>query len=135
VRDYKLPPPPPAPEEDAVTIWKGEAVGPSTALEHSDDCAITMGGGCDCPADLTPSFAAALTPERAARNPVSALETTSSPVSDLADPFPSSLPRACWSCGNWSERDGVCLKWNQTPPAEVQREGCEAWTEDMEIPF
>lgn len=47
----------------------------------------------------------------------------------------STLPRACWSCGHWSERDTVCLKWNAAPPAGVRAEGCESWTEEELCPF
>jgi DNA repair protein RadD len=42
------------------------------------------------------------------------------------------LPRACWSCGQWANR---CLKWNATPPADVQAIGCDDWTEEDTLPF
>lgn len=47
---------------------------------------------------------------------------------------PSGLPRACWSCGYWSDKKKCCRKWDATPPAEVQATGCEAWTES-DVPF
>lgn len=51
-------------------------------------------------------------------------------------PGPATLPRACWSCGHWSDSWKNCTKWNAEPPAEVQAVGCEAWTEELaEIPF
>lgn len=44
------------------------------------------------------------------------------------------LPRACWSCGYWSEKKKCCRKWDAEPPADVQASGCESWTE-AEVPF
>jgi DNA repair protein RadD len=52
---------------------------------------------------------------------------------DLADK--PSLPRACWSCGFWSDVKRCCRKWDAEPPADVQATGCEAWTETEEVPF
>jgi len=49
-------------------------------------------------------------------------------------PQPPSLPRACWSCGFFSERTKCCRKWDAVPPVEVQHAGCDAWTED-DVPF
>jgi DNA repair protein RadD len=47
------------------------------------------------------------------------------------------LPRACWSCGAWSEVGKLCLTFNQTPPEDVQQEGCSFWVaeSEVEIPF
>lgn len=44
----------------------------------------------------------------------------------------SSLPRACWSCGHWAD---MCTKWDDTPPEDVQRTGCDAWTDSDLLPF
>lgn len=41
------------------------------------------------------------------------------------------LPRACWSCGWWAW--GACGKWNAKPPEDVQKIGCEAWTDDETV--
>ena len=49
-------------------------------------------------------------------------------------PQPPSRPRACWSCGFFSERTKCCRKWDAVPPIEVQHAGCDAWTED-DVPF
>lgn len=40
------------------------------------------------------------------------------------------LPRACWSCGAWSDTWKHCILANAVPPADVQAVGCELWTED-----
>lgn len=53
-----------------------------------------------------------------------------------ASPQPPVLPRACWSCGFFSERTKCCRKWDAQPPVEVQHTGCDAWTEDdADLPF
>jgi DNA repair protein RadD len=44
----------------------------------------------------------------------------------------SALPRACWSCGHWAD---TCTKWDDIPPDDVQRTGCDAWTDEDLIPF
>lgn len=49
--------------------------------------------------------------------------------------FVDDLPRACWTCGHWSERDKLCLQWNETPPESVQPVGCSSWTSEILIPF
>jgi DNA repair protein RadD len=49
-------------------------------------------------------------------------------------PAAPSLTRACWTCRYWSEKKACCRKWDATPPADVQANGCETWTE-IEVPF
>jgi DNA repair protein RadD len=49
-------------------------------------------------------------------------------------PEPPVLPRACWSCAFYSEVKDCCEKWDATPPEDVKKTGCEAWTE-AEVPF
>lgn len=61
---------------------------------------------------------------------VVAVKLPSAPEGSL----PSHLPRACWSCGFFSERTKCCRKWDAVPPIEVQHAGCDAWTED-DVPF
>lgn len=45
-------------------------------------------------------------------------------------PTPNGLPRACWTCGYWTERDKACLLANAVPPEGVQKNGCDSWTEE-----
>jgi NADH:ubiquinone oxidoreductase subunit F (NADH-binding) len=40
--------------------------------------------------------------------------------------------KSCNDCTQY--REGVCWKWNATPPAEVFKTGCDEWNWD-EIPF
>jgi len=47
---------------------------------------------------------------------------------------PTVFPRACWSCAHYSEIKKCCEKWNATPPDDVLKIGCDAWTEE-EVPF
>jgi DNA repair protein RadD len=53
---------------------------------------------------------------------------------DAIQPVASVLPRACWSCGYWSEKRKCCRKWDAEPPPEVQAVGCDAW-KDADVPF
>lgn len=50
-------------------------------------------------------------------------------------PQSSGLPRACWSCGQWSTISETCQKWSAPPPADVQAIGCDDWTDDETLPF
>lgn len=57
-----------------------------------------------------------------------------------ASPTPpaGALPRACWSCQFMSTTldHSLCLRAGETPPAEVQQQGCELWTEATDsLPF
>jgi superfamily II DNA or RNA helicase len=49
-------------------------------------------------------------------------------------PEPPAFPRACWSCAFYSAAKDCCQKWDATPPEDVKKVGCEAWTEE-EVPF
>jgi DNA repair protein RadD len=50
-------------------------------------------------------------------------------------PKAAGLPRACWSCGRFAPATSFCLKWEATPPADVQITGCPAWTDEEDLPF
>lgn len=54
----------------------------------------------------------------------------SSPTNDNGD-----LPRACWSCTRFSTLHTMCMHFNATPPLDVQQVGCEAWSDEEELPF
>lgn len=54
---------------------------------------------------------------------------------DVKKPRTGTLPRACWSCDRFAPESSHCLHWNANPPAEVQATGCDAWTDEEEIPF
>lgn len=55
----------------------------------------------------------------------------------FADEARGQLPVACWTCAFalGESPDLRCTKWNATPPADVQRTGCDAWTDEEELPF
>jgi len=45
------------------------------------------------------------------------------------------LPKACWSCDHFNDIAFHCKKWDAPVPAHVQPEGCDAWSDAMELPF
>lgn len=45
------------------------------------------------------------------------------------------LPKACWSCMLWDEFSTKCEKWDATPPDDVQKTGCDEWTDEEALPF
>lgn len=49
-------------------------------------------------------------------------------------PKSSGLPRACWTCEHGAT-EGYCAKWDAAPPADVQRTGCDDWTDEPVVPF
>jgi DNA repair protein RadD len=54
-------------------------------------------------------------------------------VADARFTKKASLPTACWTCEHWTGM--TCSYWNDTPPADVQARGCEAWSDDDPMPF
>jgi hypothetical protein len=53
----------------------------------------------------------------------------------IEQPRASVLPRACWSCMHWNDTSKVCQRWECAPPADVLPIGCEAWSDEEELPF
>jgi DNA repair protein RadD len=88
----------------------------------------------DTPLPATIDDALALTPDLA-----TPLEIALTPdgkyerVTDWRFTKKSSLPTACWTCAHWTGT--TCSYWNDTPPADVQSRGCEAWSDDDPMPF
>lgn len=48
---------------------------------------------------------------------------------------PSGLPRACWSCLHFDALVKHCHQWQADPPDDVQRKGCDAWSDEEVLPF
>lgn len=53
----------------------------------------------------------------------------------MAAPKTGALPRACWSCLHFDELIKTCNHWHDDPPADVQKVGCDAWSDEEVLPF